>query len=572
VLLVVSTSHPAQVVGSSEDMGSVAMESVDVDVTPLWIEPVQPVKRLASSLAEVASTADADTMVDVIVTYTSVSAAQGAEPPADGTRKGRRLTRLPFQAMRVPVSSLNTVARGSNVRYVSPDSEVLGLSSAGRQTARTPGSYTVPYSNNTAYQGNNVNVAVIDTGVHPHADLQTLIGQRDFVNGAAAVPMSQHDGFGHGTHVAGMIGGTGLWSYNHKYQGVGTAANVLALRVLDDDGRGNVSDVINALDWIIDVGRTTYGIRVANLSLGKGVEEAQALDPLVQAVDALWDAGVVVVVSAGNFGQSGHFTVASPGNSRKVITVGSVTDNGSGSNFSDDYVSSYSSRGPTLFDHVLKPDLIAPGNKIIAPYAEGAELANLVGNDKIVCGYNSGTNCSVRYLKLSGTSMAAGLVSGAVARMIQKDPSLTPNTVKARLMKSARKMTGSDPTETGAGVLNVDAAMNATGVLNVPALSPLMQLSTNGDLTYVQDTAQLWGNTQWAAGNIWATGYLWTDAASMGAYGYLWSNSYLWSNNHIWGNSFLWTNGFLWSDAVKPASVDVQDPGEEEPEEEEIIP
>jgi serine protease AprX len=407
----------------------------------------------------------------------------------------------------------------------------------------------------------------VDTGIAPHPDFYHIKGQFNFVNGANGVQTAPHDGFGHGTHVAGMIGSTGYYSYNHKYQGVGTAASVVGLRVLDDDGRGNVSDVIAALDWIVSVGRTTYGVRVANMSLGKGVEESIDTDPLVQAVDAVWNAGVVVVVSAGNFGGSGHYTVASPGNSRRAITVGSLTDNGSGSNYNDDYVSTFSSRGPTLIDHVLKPDLVAPGNKIIAPYAEGAHLASLVGNDKIVCGYSSGSNCSVRYLRLSGTSMAAGLVSGTVARMLQKDPSLTPNTVKARLMKSARKISGSDPTEMGAGVLNVEAALNATGVMGTTAaLSPLMQLSSEGDIAYVQDTAQLWNNTQWAAGYLWTDGFLWTNAAPLGASGYLWSNAYLWSNSSTWANSYLWSNGFLWTDAVKPASLEAEDPGEEEPD------
>jgi serine protease AprX len=226
-------------------------------------------------------------------------------------------------------------------------------------------------------------------------------------------------------------------------------------------------------------------------------------------------------------------------------------------------VSSFSSRGPTLFDHVLKPDLLAPGNRIMAPFAEGSTIGTMVSPDRIVCG----TTCTNRYLRLSGTSMAAGLVSGAVTRMLQKDPSLTPNTVKARLMKTARKVWG-DPTTTGAGVLDVDAAMNATGTLapSVKALSPVMQLSADGLVTYVQDPAVLWGSSQWSAGDLWAEGFLWTNAAPLGANGFLWSESYLWSNSVAWANSFLWSNGFLWSEAVNPASIDVEDPAEPEEE------
>jgi hypothetical protein len=115
-------------------------------------------------------------------------------------------------------------------------------------------------------------------------------------------------------------------------------------------------------------------------------------------------------------------------------------------------------------------------------------------------------------------------------------------------------------------VLDVDAAMNATGQISVKALSPLMQLSSNGAVAYVQDTSALWGGTQWADGYLWADGFLWTNASPLGANGYLWSDSYLWSNSFLWANSFLWSNGFLWSDAVAPASVDAEDPGEAEAE------
>jgi serine protease AprX len=317
--------------------------------------------------------------------------------------------------------------------------------------------------------------------------------------------------------------------------------------------------VLAALDWILYPGKAQFDIRIVNLSFGKGVEEPQACDPLVQAVNAVWDAGVVVIVSAGNFGHSGHYTVSSPGNSRKVITVGSLTDAGTGTSYGDDFVSTFSSRGPTLFDHVLKPDLVAPGNKIVAPYAGSSRLGALVPSDRVFCGV-SGSTCNWRYLRLSGSSMAAAMVSGAAARMLQKDPSLSPSTVKARLMKSARKIAG-DPTLTGAGVLDVEAAMNASGVMSVSALSPLMGLSASGTtVVYVQDTARLWGSSTWSANYIWKDAYLWSSAAPLGVSGYLWSNGSLWSDSSLWADGYLWSNGFLWSEAVAPSSVTIEDP------------
>lgn len=552
-LLVVSTSHPVPVSGSNDDV----VTTVGPEGSADHIAPEKVTSKLTGDLASVAAgEAGADPVVDVVAAYDSLDSA--LSEPSTGERQGGRYARLPFRAVRVSAAGLNALVANPHVRYVTRDSAVFGASQAARQAARVPGSPGLTYSSNVAYNGQGVTVAVVDTGVATHPDFYSLGGQFDFVNGAQGTPMAKVDGFGHGTHVAGMIGGTGSNSTSNKYQGVSTSAKIVGLRVLDANGRGVLSDVLRSLDWILTTGIPQHNIRVANLSLGKGVEGLQAQDPLVHAVDAVWDAGVVVVVSAGNHGDSGHYTITSPGNSRKVITVGSLSENGTGGISWDDRVSSFSSRGPTLFDHVLKPDLLAPGNRIMAPYAEGSTIGTLVTSDRIVCG----NSCGNRYLRLSGTSMAAGLVSGAAARMLQKDPSLTPATVKARLMKTARKLNG-DPTNVGAGLMDVEAAMNATGVMNVPALSPLMLLSPAGDLAYVQDTAQLWGSSQWSASYLWADGFLWTNAAPLGVNGFLWSNSYLWSNSALWANSFLWTNGFLWTDSVKPASIDVEDESEE---------
>jgi serine protease AprX len=396
------------------------------------------------------------------------------------------------------------------------------------------------------------------------------------------------DPFGHGTHIAGMLGADGYYSAGYQYQGSSTRAQIVSLRVLDGEGRGSVSNLLAALDWILDVGIPTYHIRVANLSLGKGVDAEEALDPLVQAVNAVWDAGVVVVASAGNYGQSGHYTITSPGIARRIITVGSITDNGSGKKFSDDTPSTYSSRGPTLLDHVLKPDLLAPGNQVISPYAEYSKIGTLVPTGRVICGSNNGSNCNQRYLQLSGTSMAAAVTSGAVARMLTKYPTLTPNTVKARLMKSARKIAG-DPTVVGAGVLDVEAAMNATGVLNVPALSPKLGMSSDGTRVYLEDTAVLWGGgwpastlwsnaTLWSNGYLWADGYVWSDAA-LWSNGYMWSNASLWANgslwadSYLWSNAYIWANGILWSNYAVPFSSDGEDPSDPaEPAEDVVEP
>jgi serine protease AprX len=161
--------------------------------------------------------------------------------------------------------------------------------------------------------------------------------------------------------------------------------------------------------------------------------------------------------------------------------------------------------------------------------------------------------------------MAAGLVSGAVALMLSQDPTLTPDTVKARLMRSARKIAG-DPTATGAGVLDVTGALNDTGRVYTPALSPIMARSQDGQAILVEDTALLWGDNQWSAAYLWANGYLWANEFAqadgyVGSDAYLWANGYLWANAYLWANgslssdAYLWANGYLWANAYLWANV-----------------
>ena len=182
-------------------------------------------------------------------------------------------------------------------------------------------------SGNSAYTGSNIGVAILDTGISQHADLPGEIRQYNFLNGNYPQPVvsngsivtyndvPREDNYGHGTHVAGIISGSGLIS-NDDYHGVAKATKLLSLQVLDQHGNGSMSDVMAALDWLLQYGQY-FDIRVVNLSLGKGISESNTTDPLVHAVEALWDQGIVVVVAAGNLGHGGAMTVKSPGNSRK---------------------------------------------------------------------------------------------------------------------------------------------------------------------------------------------------------------------------------------------------------------
>ena len=191
--------------------------------------------------------------------------------------------------------------------------------------------------------------------------------------------------------------------------------------------------MINAINAAIQL-KSQYNIRVINLSLGRPVFEAAALDPLCQAVEAAWNAGIVVVVAAGNEGRNnsantqGYGTIMAPGNDPYVITVGAMKDMGTSSR-ADDLMASYSSKGPTQFDHYAKPDILAPGNRIVSTINANAALLQL---------YPQNATTKDHYV-LSGTSMATPIVSGAAAVLIQNNPALTPDQVKARLMKTAGK-------------------------------------------------------------------------------------------------------------------------------------
>ena len=282
---------------------------------------------------------------------------------------------------------------------------------------------------NEAYRrgltGKGVGVAILDTGVFLHPDLENCVyGFRDFLK----KKQQPYDDNGHGTHVAGMIAGSGTASAG-RYQGVAPGAQLVCLKVLDQRGNGYVSDVLAGLRWVRQNG-SQYGIRIINISVGsftpKGMSEDSAL---VRGVDAAWDAGYVVVVAAGNNGPAAH-TITTPGISRKVITVGCSDDHMEvlvGKNRMVDY----SGRGPTMAA-VCKPDLVAPG-----------------------CSVASCASLRDKYTIKSGTSMSTPIVSGAIALLLEKYPDMTNRDVKLRLMETCRDM-GLPKNQQGWGLLDVE--------------------------------------------------------------------------------------------------------------------
>ena len=315
--------------------------------------------------------------------------------------------------------------------------------------------------------GAGVGVAVIDSGVATwHDDLtnnsatmypygnQRVTTFVDFVNGQT----SPYDDLGHGSHVAGIIAGNGFDSDGQK-SGAAPDASLISLKVLDADGNGTVSNIIAALDWVL-ANHNTYNIRVVNMSVGAAIHESAWTDPLTVAAKRVVDAGVVVVGAAGNFGRNSaglpqYGGISAPGNAPWVLTVGGSSTQGTASR-GDDVIGSFSSRGPSYIDWNAKPDLVAPGTGTVSLAAPGSTYYTTHASSLLP---GSGQTASMPYLSLSGTSMAAPVVAGTVALMIQANPSLTPNAVKAILQYTAQEYPGYDALTQGAGFLNVVGAV-----------------------------------------------------------------------------------------------------------------
>jgi len=454
---------------------------------------------------------------------------------------------------RLPASQIEGFADDPEVEHVSFDSPVRAHMDVAYPAVKADAAFV----NSGGLDGTGVGVAVIDTGVYAHDDLMRSSQQAQAVE--VEVVGHEHglaDYYGHGTHVAGIINGNGADStgggYYRTFRGLAPGARLVSLRALYPDGSGSTSDIITALDWVVKF-RTQYNIRVVNLSLGHPVYESYTTDPLCLAVRAANNAGIVVVVAAGNEGNvgSGYGTIDSPANEPSVITVGAMDDKNSVST-SDDVLAPYSSKGPTLIDHVVKPDIVAPGTHIVSLRATGSYLdTNYHDWTLTVSQYKNGGGKTTdgMYYDLSGTSMAAPMVAGAAALMIQKDPTLSPAAVKARLMASTVKDTAL-LFETGAGYLNVDAALKATGTAT-SALSPTAMLASNGGV-YVQSLTLIWGGG-WNDSLIWG----FSKGSSYGVTGTSVPASITTTDGLVWGfcagsgtyvqNTQVTSSGLIWS-------------------------
>ncbi|GAA4719996.1 Subtilase family protein [Promicromonospora umidemergens] len=308
------------------------------------------------------------------------------------------------------------------------------------------------------YTGEGVTVAVLDSGVdrtHPDLD-DVVVGAKDFTGSG-----NTKDHYGHGTHVASIALGSGDASGGEN-RGVAPGADLLVGKVLDEFGGGEMSSVVDGMEWAAG-----EGADVVNLSLGESENYTDGTDPTSVALDTLSARhGTLFVVAAGNDGEYG--TVATPGAASSALTVGAVDD-------ADD-VATFSSRGPRALDQAIKPDVTAPGVEIVAARAAGTKPG-------------SGTG---KYVAWSGTSMAAPHVAGAAAVLKQARPDLSAQQLKAVLMGSAQHTSGGVFDE-GAGRIYLPAAlelpvMASPDSLSFGALEFPQQGRVKRTLTYENDT------------------------------------------------------------------------------------
>ncbi len=365
-------------------------------------------------------------------------------------------------AIEVTDAQLDALRRNPLLAHISGDLPVVGdmaltnkVTGATAVWQGTPGGL-LGLGGTPGYTGAGVTVAVLDSGIAAHSALDSRVIAR--VNLVSSEPGMTGDPFGHGTHLAGIIGGnrTAASSVTPSFGG-GSAPSVrlVDVRVLGASGSGRTSDVIAGIDWVI-ANRQAYGMRVINLSLGHPVVEPSATDPLCRAVSRAVAAGITVVVSAGNYGltSSGQPVlggITSPGNSPDALTVGAIDTKGT-LDTGDDVVAPFSSRGPARYEIVVKPDVVAPGTRVVSLEAQRSIISDSYPQWHIA---GSGKNS---YLRLSGSSMSTAVVSGGIALLLNGQPQLTPAQVKMALQMGARFMPDAGLVGGGTGAVDFSRA------------------------------------------------------------------------------------------------------------------
>lgn len=475
-------------------------------------------------------------------------------------------------AVEVPATDITALAARPDVRWVSLDAQVVSTAAKAAKPTKTPEPTptpapsatpaptatstptaqtvnTFPDTTNTraawdqGLNGTGVGVVVIDSGVEMSFNFSNLNWRLNF----SANSQSINDNYGHGTHVAGIIANNGSTS-NGLYKGIAPNARLYSMKIAGDDGKAYESDTVAALQWVYQ-NRIAYNLRVVNLSINSLVPSSYHQSALNAAAEILWFNGVVVVTSAGNFvpGSNVNPIHAAPANDPFFITVGASYEQGT-TNPNDDIVAPFSAYGTTLDGHV-KPDIIAPGTDIISVLSSRSAW-NTAYPTRVMNGGG--------FFRLSGTSMSAPMVTGAVALLLQDEPHLTPDQVKYRLTHTPRVIAGNVIYETDPYVPMADVAQvaEAVEVASVQAVDPNLIIEPGLPVIqyykYLDVTAAVNGtSTESSNTGLVASQLLWSGDSPINWNSVNW-NSVNWNSvnwNSVNWNSVNW-NSVNWNSAT----------------------
>jgi serine protease AprX len=394
-------------------------------------------------------------------------------------------------AVRLPAGAREILARDARIASISANAQIQSQADRfdpAQLATAYPASVLAPpvWNSPTGATGAGVGVAVIDTGIDG--------GLVDFsdAQGASRVIASvvtdtnattPNDNFGHGTHVAGIIAGDSSRRpagdpLAGRYVGIAPDANLISIKASDDNGDGTLLDAIYGLQFAVDH-KADYNIRVINLSVSSTASESYLTDPLDAAVEAAYFHGITVVAAAGNLGTAAGSVSHSPGNDPFVISVGAVDDQGTTAR-SDDTFAPWSSVGTTQ-DGFAKPDLAAPGAHIVSTLAPGSAFGQLC------------PQCIVdgSYLQIGGTSMAAPVVAGVAALIVQAHPDWTPDQIKSTLIATGRDVPGAIDEVNAAAAISVSEPASGANAGLVP--NQLIDPATGN----IDESRSSWGRSSW---------------------------------------------------------------------------
>ena len=516
-----------------------------------------------------------ETVRVIVRTVKGKQASVGERLERRGRKKAGDLDSLSAFVAEVTGSDVAELERDPDVLGVSTDvlvstfGSTLDVSAAGAMLDEVLGVESMRWS------GDKVGIAIVDSGLDRVQDLDG--GRTDkFFDLTSTGRDKAFDDYGHGTHVAGLIGGTGKRSIVKRamrepngsfkvrdvafFAGVAPRARLLSFKVLDEHGAGYTSQVIAALDYIVE-NKDRLKIDIVNLSLGHPILEPASTDPLVLAVERASRAGLIVVAAAGNYGRNpltgamGYAGITSPGNAPSAITVGAYDAHGTVSRF-DDTIPDYSSRGPSWYDGYAKPDVVAPGSALVSVAAPGSTLFRQYPGRQV-----HDRDGTAAYFRLSGTSMATAVTSGTIALMLEAardahraDP--TPNTIKAILQYSALPMSGYDRLAQGSGSLNAIGAIELAEKIDpgAPAGSYWLTDSPSGATTFdgvtydwahavIWGNAVIWGSTLDTNQTAWSQAVIWGSAV-------IWGNAVIWGSNVVWDQPGTWASAVIWGSST----------------------